>query len=299
MAVGSDQALSARVVLTGASSQIGVFAIPRLVGAGFQVLALSRNGKPGSWPDHPNVNWYKPGELHEHCEDSNFLLSAGPMDVALQILKNHRCIKTAVVFSSSSVHIKTDSNNRAEKDQIRDMLAIQSQLRLLADERNIRLLILKPTLIYGCGLDTNISQLAGWIRRFGFMPVNGNAEGLRQPVHAEDLATVAVAALNSQAELPAELFLAGGETLSYREMVGRIFAALGKPERVVRLPQWLFVLMARLIGILRPRMKINTEMVKRQKLDLVFDDGPAKNLLDYKPRPFAPAESDFSLPGGV
>jgi len=296
MATGSDQTLNARVILTGASSQIGVFAIPRLVGAGFYVQAISRKGKPGSWPDHPNVSWLKPDELHKHGENSRFLLSAGPMDVALQILKNHVHIQTAVVFSSSSVHIKTESDNRAEKAQMKDMVAVQSKLRLLADERNIKLLILKPTMIYGCGLDTNISQLAGWIRRFGFMPINGDAEGLRQPVHADDLAAVAVDALNSQAELPAELFLAGGETLSYREMVSRIFVALGKPKRPVRLPQWLFVVLARFIGALKPGLKINTEMVKRQKMDLVFDDGPARKLLGYQPRPFAPAESDFSLP---
>ena len=296
MATGSDQALNASVVLTGASSQIGVFAIDRLLSAGFYVQALSRNGKPDSWPDHPQVGWFKPDEWQNQRQDSRFLLSAGPMDVALQILENNIPIETAVVFSSSSVHSKTDSDNRLEKDQVRAMLAVQSKLRRLADERSIKLLILKPTMIYGCGLDTNITQLAGWIRRFGFMPINGHAEGLRQPVHAEDLATLAVAALNSQAELPAELLLAGGETLSYREMVSRIFMAQGKTARFVRLPQWLFVLLVRFVSAIKPGLKINAEMVKRQKTDLVFDDGPARQLLAYEPRPFTLAESDFRLP---
>lgn len=286
-----------RVVLTGASSQIGVFAIPRLVSAGFHVQALSRKGKPDSWGDHPNVTWFKPHELHRQPGETSLLLSAGPMDVALDILKNNADVQTAVIFSSSSVHVKTDSDNRAEKDQVSNMLAVQSELRVLASERNIRLLILKPTMIYGCGLDKNISQLAGWIRRFGFMPVNGKAEGLRQPVHADDLATLAVTALNSAAELPGELFLAGGETLSYNDMVKRIFKALGKTERIVPLPQWAFVLMARLVSTLKPGLKINTEMVRRQNTDLVFDDRPARQILGYKPRPFAPSESDFSLPG--
>jgi hypothetical protein len=37
-------------------------------------------------------------------------------------------------------------------------------------------------------------------------------------------------------------------------------------------------------------------MVKRQNVDLVFDDREARELLGYDPRPFAPAESDFSIP---
>lgn len=298
MATGTDQALNtSTVVLTGASSQIGVFAIPLLTGAGYQVLAVSRKGQPVGWPENPKVRWIEPGEVINHSADSTLLLSAGPLDVAIDVLRSNMHVQTAVVFSSSSVHTKTHSENRFEKDQVNTMLAMHSKLLQLAKKRNIKLLILKPTLIYGCGLDKNITQLADWIRRFGFMPINGNAEGLRQPVHAEDLATFAVNALGSRADFPNELFLAGGETLSYREMVRRIFVALGKTERLVYLPQWLFVLLAGFVGTLKPGMKINAEMVKRQKTDLLFDDGPARQLLAYKPRPFAPVERDFGLPG--
>ncbi len=58
MAVGTDQAVSSsEVLLTGASSQIGVFLIPRLVHAGFRVLAVSRKGKPDGYPGFDQVAW--------------------------------------------------------------------------------------------------------------------------------------------------------------------------------------------------------------------------------------------------
>ena len=58
MAAGLNQALSTRaVLLTGASSQIGVFVIPRLVHAGFRVFALSRKGKPAGYPALEQVEW--------------------------------------------------------------------------------------------------------------------------------------------------------------------------------------------------------------------------------------------------
>jgi nucleoside-diphosphate-sugar epimerase len=61
--------------------------------------------------------------------------------------------------------------------------------------RQLVLTLLRPTLIYGCGLDQNISRLARIIRLCRCMLVAGQARGLRQPVHADDLAALAVAAL--------------------------------------------------------------------------------------------------------
>ncbi len=81
-------------------------------------------------------------------------------------------------------------------------------------------------MIYGAGRDVNITPLSRLIRRFGFMPLVGGANGLRQPVHAEDLAIAAIAAAASPAAANKFYSLPGGETLTYREMIGRIFDGL-------------------------------------------------------------------------
>ena len=128
------------------------------------------------------------------------------------------------------------------------------------------------------------------------MPLNGRANGLRQPVHAQDLASVAVTAILSKDELPRMMFLTGGDTLSYSDMVARIFASMNKTARLVHLPEWLFVLLIRFANLLRIDRGVNCEMVKRQLDDLVFDDQQARSMLDYNPRPFAPVLDDFVLP---
>ena len=151
-------------------------------------------------------------------------------------------------------------------------------------------------MIYGCGLDTNISRLAQWISRFGFLPLSGKATGLRQPVHADDLAAVAVTALLHKESLPLGLAVVGGSTLRYAEMVSRIFSALDKPVRLLRLPQWLFVLLVNLLRVIKPDSGISSEMVRRQAVDLVFDDTQARELLGYQSRSFKPTGKDFSLP---
>jgi len=211
MAVGSDKALNTPTVLvtvTGATGQIGVFAIPQLLRAGFRVLAVSRNGKPGHFPVMEQVDWLTHTDALQAGKTCEYLLSAGPMELALSILTACKKFRSVVIFSSSSVISKQNSPNPVEKKQIQDMLSVESQLESMAASRACKLVIFRPTMIYGCGLDSNISRLAGWIRRFGLLPVNGNANGKRQPVHADDLAAAAVTALNCRNPLPKNLVLA-------------------------------------------------------------------------------------------
>lgn len=297
MAVVTHQALETpTLLLAGAGSQIGVFAIPRLLDLGFDVIAVSRSGKPRGWPEIGRVKWLDENAAIQAATGCKHLLSAGPMDLAFRMLQALRQLQKIIVFSSTSVLTKAGSENRFENEQAEHLLELESKLQSCARGRGANLLILRPTLVYGCGLDANITRLANWIQRFGFMPVNGQAAGLRQPVHADDLAAVAIRAMLSEGHLPEMLTVAGGETLSYAEMVNRIFAALGKPARLLHLPEWLFVLMVNLAGLLRSGSGLNTEMVRRQALDLVFDDKEARELLDYDPRPFNPTHGDFSLP---
>jgi nucleoside-diphosphate-sugar epimerase len=297
VAAGDDATLTSRnVLLAGASSQIGLFALPRLQAAGFRVTALSRRGRPAAVPAVNDVEWVRPREAVAAAAPCQYLLSAGPLSLARSLLDDMRELQTAAVFSSSSVCTKQASADAAERFQAGQMLECETAIGSSAERRGVKLVIFRPTLVYGCGLDSNITRLANWIRRYGFMPVNGPAEGLRQPVHADDLAAAAVAALTTEVELPRVLPLAGGSTLSYADMVRKIFAALGMKERLLRLPQWLMITLLSLARATGQAGGTNAEMVRRQRRDLVFDDHEARELLGYQPRAFGPAAADLALP---
>ena len=104
-----------RVVVIGASSQIGVFAIPRLLAAGFRVIAVSRKGKPGSFQQHDTVEWLTPEDALVACSDCRYLLSAGPLQLARQFMQQGSHFRTAVIFSSSSVFSKLESPDPCRK----------------------------------------------------------------------------------------------------------------------------------------------------------------------------------------
>jgi hypothetical protein len=148
MAANIDKSISSPgVLLTGASSQIGVFAIPKLVNAGLRVFAVSRKGKPPGYPDFKQVQWLNEASAMDLCQNCEYLLSAGPLDLARKFMVAGEKFKTAIVFSSSSVETKQQSNDPVEKRQILDMLGLESELQSKAENTGLKLLILRPTLI--------------------------------------------------------------------------------------------------------------------------------------------------------
>ncbi len=296
--------MSGQVLVSGASSQLGAFLLPLLQAGGYRVLALSRRAPRSAVSVSDRVRWQDPGPAlgEDYDRDSgpgaqsSFLVSCGPLELACRLVSRQEGLHRAVAFSSSSVLTKADSNDPAERRRMAEIEAAEIQLRDLCGERGISLLLLRPTLIYGCGLDSNVSLLARFGRRFGFIPVAGPAAGLRQPVHAEDLAALAVRAIGAD-HLPEGISAAcGGDTLSYRAMAEKIAPACGPRVRAVSLPPGLLSAGVRAARLFPANRGIGPEMVRRQAVDMVFDDSALRKTLDYSPRPFEPRPSDFEIP---
>jgi nucleoside-diphosphate-sugar epimerase len=182
---------------------------------------------------------------------------------------------------------KQDTDVAAERDIIRKLADAERKIAAACKQHNVGWTILRPTLIYAEGRDTNITPLSRLIRRFGFMPLVGGAPGLRQPVHAEDLAIGAIAAANSSAAVNKFYSLPGAETLAYREMIGRIFDALGMPRRAVWVPPLLW---RGGFGLAQPLFPgANVAMGIRMMKDMTFDSSPAVRDFGWNPRAFKPA----------
>jgi len=166
----------------------------------------------------------------------------------------------------------------------------ERRIAAACEQHNVGWTILRPTLIYAEGRDTNITPLSRLIRRFGFMPLVGGAPGLRQPVHAEDLAIGAIAAATSAAAVNKVYALAGGETLAYREMIGRIFDGMRLPRRTISVPPLLWRAGFMLAKPLFPGA--NVAMGTRMMKDMTFDCTPAIRDLGWKPRAFNPVPNN-------
>ncbi len=195
-------------------------------------------------------------------------------------------MKRLVAFSSTSVFTKAASADAAERLVANRLAEAERAVIVFCEDHGVAWTILRPTLIYDEWRDGNVSRLAGLIRRFGVLPVSGRGEGLRQPVHAQDLAAGAVAAAGAKAARNRAYDLPGGETLSYAEMAGRLFDSLNRRRRIVRLPAPLWAVA---FAIARPLLPGATAaMGRRMEADLTFDGSPAARDFGWAPRPFNP-----------
>ncbi|MDC7677752.1 NAD-dependent epimerase/dehydratase family protein [Asticcacaulis machinosus] len=200
-------------------------------------------------------------------------------------------MKRLVVFSSTSRFSKTFSPEPEER-RIADLLATsEDRIMAFGAIHDVGVTILRPTLIYDEGRDQNISRIARFIDKYGVFAVCGQASGLRQPVHARDLATAALQAVRSDAAANQAYDLSGGETLSYRDMVVRIFEAKGRSPRIISPPVWIWRLGFGGLGLIRPgqNLKSNVNMALRMNIDLVFDHSSATADFGYAPQPFRPS----------
>jgi len=278
---------NARFGLLGATSLVGKCLLPLLINSGARVCAFSRQSIE---PVGDGVTWRNLSDSRSANTDQlDYWISVAP----IWVLPEHFPLLEAsgarrvVALSSTSRFTKVSSSDAAETAVAARLIQAEDRVATWAKSRGVEWVILRPTLIYGLGQDKNISEIARFIRQFGFFPLLSRAQGLRQPIHADDVAKVCVAAIKALDIANRAYNISGGETLTYREMVERVFNTLRRPVCLVTVPLWFFSLT---LGVLRrlPRYQhCSAAMVERMNYDLVFDNQEAVRDLGFKPRGFA------------
>jgi nucleoside-diphosphate-sugar epimerase len=273
-----------KIIVSGATSQIGYFLLPRLLNNGYEVTAISRKQQHNQL----NLNWIHANinSLDNIDLQSDFLLHLSLLSSAELFINKISHLNRVIAFSSTSRFTKINSKDPKER-KIADTLAYaEDKFINLCEKNNITWTIFRPTLVYGCGLDRNISFIANFIYRFGFFPMLGNGQGLRQPIHADDLALACLQVLNNSKTFNNSYNLSGGETLSYYDMILEIFKALDKKPRIISIPTSLFNILVKIMVHFPYFNHISTSMLERMNQNLCFEHIAAKNDFSYKPRSF-------------
>jgi nucleoside-diphosphate-sugar epimerase len=285
--------LSRTALVFGGSGQIGAPLLARLLAAGWHVHAVSRAPRP----DAPDLRWLRGDLAHVDGlpQRVDAIFSCGPLDAfaawyAASTLEAPR----VVAFGSTSIVVKQDSADAAERDVAARLLAGEATVLAAAAARGAHATLLRPTLVYGAGRDRTLTRIAQLAQRWGRFALPRDARGLRQPVHADDLADAALAVLDAPATHGQAYALPGGETLPYREMVARVLAALAPVPRLHLLPGPMFA--AAVWGLRRSGRGggLGDAVLARLREDLVFDAAPARRDFGYAPRAFRPTAAMFS-----
>lgn len=282
-----------RALVFGARGQIGRFLLPRLQQAGWTTTALTRAEPPR---DDERTTWrrFDLGVDRELDLRVDVIFSLGPLDAFASWFGRHGPGAVRVIaFGSTSVHTKADSPDPHERDLAARLAAAETQLQAASEQRDARLTLLRPTLIYGAGLDRNLSRIAALARRWRCFALPRGACGLRQPVHADDLAQAAWQSALLSATPQSHYDLPGGETLAYRDMVRRLLDALRPRARLIEVPAWSFRLALGTMQRFGRLGDASAGVLARLAQDLVFDADAARRDLGYAPRPFVPRAEMF------
>jgi len=274
------------VLVCGASSQIGCFLLPELARAGATVLALSRTAQPGV----AGATWLL-GALPRSppaADVAASVCSFAPLDALARWIDASAAprLERVVATGSMSAASKQASPVAAEREVSRRLREGEAALASACGRRGIAWTIFRPTLIYGAARDKSLTPLARramhW-RVFG-LPAGS---GLRQPVHAADIATAVLCALGGGAE-GRVLQIGGGERLTASAMFERVRASLPVRTLALRIPGALVRAGARALPPLRGPLT-------RLEQDLVADNTELERLLGVHPRNFRPDRACWGL----
>lgn len=283
-----------RALVFGGSGQIGAPLLDRLLAADWTVHAVSRVQQP----PRQGVHWLR-GDL-ERVDGLpplvDAIFSCGPLDhfgrwYSTTAMRAPRVI----AFGSTSVEVKSDSNDAGERDLAFRLAQGERALFETATARAAAATVLRPTVVYGSGRDQSLSRVAQLATRLGWLPLPRNADGLRQPVHVDDLADAAMGCIDAVASHGRAYALPGGETLPYREMIARVLATLSPAPRLVELPSPVFAIIVSAARRTGRAGGFSRAAISRLREDLVFDATPAQADFGYAPRTFNPDATMFGF----
>lgn len=283
-----------RVLILGASGQIGVQALHRRP-PGIVPIAVSRQARPRWFAADPGLWLTREALATESYPTTDAWLSLGPLDLVSQLLeRGERPRRRLVVISSTSRWAKHSSADPHERAIAQRFATLEAELQRHCRALGLGLTVLRPTLIYGSGMDRSLTPLAHFVARFGFAPFPRlwREGGRRQPVHTEDLAQVAWRALLEGVD--GNFDLPGGEVLTLRALVRRTARSVRRHAPVIGLPGVLFGL------ALRVRSGQGAEFgrgaLSRVDQDQIYPADAARNALGWSPRGFAPDAATWQRP---
>ena len=268
----------------GASGQVGRAVLDRCREHRIPVLAFSRE------TGHADEEWiqWRQARLPDVVPAMPRVaatLSLGPLDLFSHWLERARPdgIGKIVALGSMSAISKRDSALPAERDLARRLRESEERLARACTALGLGWTVFRPTLIYGAGVDRNVSAVMRAAARWHVMPLP-RARGLRQPLHVADLADAVLASLNNAASDGCVLPIGGGERLDVATMFRRMRAALP----VATLPLPLPATVSRMARMLSARMPLAAKLARFED-DLVANNDMVEQMLGVQPRAFTPA----------
>ncbi len=275
-----------RLIVFGASSMVAHHLAGFLSGGTTKALFVSRSSpKEASGVEQLKA---EPGDVPAALLVGADVISLMPLPATAAAAAAWSGVRGIVALGSTSRWVKQNSSDASDKAAAQALEAAEFALSKIAEARHLPVTVLRPTLVWDGVQDRNVTSVARFIHRFGFFPIAGRGRGGRQPIHAGDVARACLLASRRDRVGFCGLDLPGGQTLTYREMVQTIFAAMGRPDRTVSFPA---ALLTSGLALLRTAglTDHSPSLFSRMNVDQVFDGAAAAAELGFVAGRFEPS----------
>jgi nucleoside-diphosphate-sugar epimerase len=161
-----------------------------------------------------------------------------------------------------------------EDDYGRSKLAAEQALYRIAADTGLEVVVIRPPLIYGPGVQANYLRLIRLADRGLPLPL-GSVRNRRSMVSLWNLCGLIAAAAEQPAAAGETFLVSDQQDLSTPELIETLAAALGKPSRLLPFPVALLAVLGRASG--------QSGTVERLTGSLQVDSGKATRLLGWHP----------------
>jgi len=237
---------------------------------------------------HPAVIEKKCGDLndatflHEAMEGVSTVFHVAGIHTSLklvQVAASHG-VKRIVLVHTTGIYSKYKTANG-------DYLEIERQINEIAKAQDIRLTILRPTMIYGSIKDNNVVVFIKMVNKLKILPVVNHANYLLQPVHEKDLGDAYFAVLkNLETTANKSYILSGKEPILLIDMFRCIGKYLNKNTYFLSIPFPFAYSIAWTLYLLTLGKMDYREKVQRLVEDRAFSHAEASQDFGYSPMRF-------------
>jgi nucleoside-diphosphate-sugar epimerase len=154
-------------------------------------------------------------------------------------------------------------------------LEAEQGLRALAASSGMEVVVIRPPLVYGPGVQANFLSMARWVARGVPLPLGAVRGNRRSLLGLDNLVDLIFVCLHHPSAANEVFLAADGEDLSTTDLLRRTAAAIGVPARLVPVPPALLEAGAAMLG--------KRAVVQRLCGSLQVDIGKARSVLGWRP----------------
>ncbi len=266
--------------VTGAFGYSGRYLAARLLEQGRTVITLTNSVKrENPFGGHVRafpLSFTEPGRLAAALAGVDVLYNT------YWVRFNHRTFthaqavaNTLVLFEAARragvrrvVHV---SITNPSEDSPLEYFSGKARLERALVESGLAYAILRPTVLFGRE-DILINNIAWALRRFPVFAIFGDGSYRLQPIHVDDLASLAVA--EGQRSENVNINAIGPETFTYRELVKTVGEAISRPRLLVNVPPGLGCSLGKLVGWYMRDTFITREEIRGLMAELLYVPTP-------------------------